>query len=168
MSLTVLLIVCPESGDDGGKILKASALPAIWREKSPSPSDNEGLLGSASTAGEEQEEEEVGRVERGSVCGLLEVSVVLWEEVEDRLKKKTHSKLRQRLVSRTEKNLPLFWEALTVGRRFVCVYVCVISCNRQGGSKLRIKILCEYNSSSSSSSSCSIINSTNSMSNSLG
>ncbi len=115
-----IFFVCPESGDDGGKLRKASALPAIWRQKSPPLSDNEGLLASASNAGEEQDEEETeedggaGRVEKGSVCGLLEVSVVLWEEVEDRLRKKTYSKLRQRLVTRTEKNLPLFWEALTV------------------------------------------------------
>jgi len=43
--------------------------------------------------------------------------VVLWEEVEDKLTKKSHSKLRQRLISRTEKNLPVFVEALTVRRR---------------------------------------------------
>ena len=101
-------------------------------------SDSEGLLGSAGgndndvdNEAESDGEEGVVPMDRRTQCGLLEVSVVLWEEIEDKLTKKTHSKLRKRLVSRTEKNLPVFLEALTVSVAwlFVGARVNVKCCN---------------------------------------
>ena len=119
------MLIFSESGDDTHKRRGAGALPAVWRRKSPPPSDNEGILSSASAGAgdevEEEEEEGLNVKDRATLCGLLEVAVVLWEEVEDRLKKKTHLKLRQRLVTRTEKNLRIFYDVFTVRGCSVCV-----------------------------------------------
>ena len=91
--------------------LDADVAPAGWKQRSPPLDDDRAILRGRE---EEEEGEEGWSMSSGAVCGLVEVMVVLWEVVEDRLKMKTHSKLRQRLISRTEKNLPVLVGAFPV------------------------------------------------------
>lgn len=107
---------------NGGNVreLEATNAPVGWKQRSPSPDDDGGILSKQGEGdGKEEEDDEEGSTglsqnDSGVLCGLLEVMVVLWEVVEDRLRNKTHRKLHQRLVARTEQNLPVFFDTFTV------------------------------------------------------
>lgn len=114
-------------GEESPSELDSQIQDAGWqRQQSPSP---RGVGSAGREEGAEEEEEEGERRlsvrDVDLVRGLLEVMVVVWEVLSDRLDGPRSKELRKKLLDRTEKNLPVLLQTFTVSTE---EYIGSLSC----------------------------------------